>query len=87
MKGVERVPPGEMRFEDALSELEAIVRTLEAGEQDLEQSIALYERGVSLRKACQAKLDEAQQKITVLMGELEAEETPEQGPEAEEAGA
>jgi exodeoxyribonuclease VII small subunit len=64
----------EVRFSDALSELESIVRELESGQLDLEDSIARYERGVGLLAACRAKLEDAQQRVTTLMGEL--------GPEA-----
>jgi exodeoxyribonuclease VII small subunit len=66
--------PADMRFSEALSELERVVRELESGEADLEVSIERYERGVSLLQACRAKLDEAEQKITVLMGELEPDD-------------
>ncbi len=52
-----------MTFEDALRGLEEIVRQLESGEVPLDQSIALYERGDTLRKACQARLDAAQVRI------------------------
>lgn len=53
----------EMSFEDALRALETVVRRLESGEVPLDDSIALYERGEELRKACQARLDAAQAKI------------------------
>jgi exodeoxyribonuclease VII small subunit len=52
-----------MTFEDALRGLEEIVRKLEGGEVPLDQSIALYEGGDELRKACQARLDAAQVRI------------------------
>lgn len=53
----------EMNFEDALGELEGIVRALETGEAPLEKSIESYERGVALKKHCEAKLKDAQAKI------------------------
>jgi exodeoxyribonuclease VII small subunit len=46
-----------LSFEDALRALEDVVRLLESGEVPLDESITLYERGESLRKACQARLD------------------------------
>ena len=52
-----------LNFEDALGELEAIVRSLETGQAPLEDSIAAYERGIALKKHCEAKLREAQAKI------------------------
>lgn len=52
-----------MSFEEALRALEAVVRKLEGGDVPLDDSIALYERGEALRKACQARLDQAQARI------------------------
>src|SRR5689334_9500349 len=46
-----------LSFEDAQTELDSVVATLEAGEIDLDQSLALYERGVALARRCQALLD------------------------------
>jgi exodeoxyribonuclease VII small subunit len=64
-------PLSELRFSESLAELESIVQALEGGDLDLEDAIARYERGVTLLKACRAKLDDAEQKVTMLMGELE----------------
>jgi len=69
--------PEKMRFSDALSELESIVSALESGQLDLEDSLARYERGVALLRACQARLAEAEQRVTMLMGELEQDDTGE----------
>jgi len=52
-----------MTFEDALRALEDIVRRLEAGDVPLDESIDLYERGESLRRHCQQRLDSAQARI------------------------
>ncbi|MFN3827945.1 MAG: exodeoxyribonuclease VII small subunit [Micavibrio sp.] len=52
-----------LSFETALSELETIVRDLEAGKTSLEESIDAYERGVALRNHCEQKLRDAQAKI------------------------
>lgn len=65
------VPAAEVSFKEGLTELDGIVRALEGNQLELEDSIKSYERGVALLGALQAKLDEAQQKVTVLMGELE----------------
>lgn len=67
----------QLRFSEALGELEAIVAALESGELDLEDGLARYERGVALLRACQAKLAAAEQRVTMLMGELEADEVEE----------
>ena len=56
-------PITDMSFEEALRALENVVRSLESGDVPLDESIALYERGEELRKACQARLDAAQAKI------------------------
>lgn len=52
-----------LSFEAALDELEQIVRTLEAGNSQLDQAIDLYQRGADLKKHCEAHLRLAQQKI------------------------
>ncbi len=72
--------PDELSFGDALAELDTTVSALESGQLELEESLARYERGVALLRALQAKLADAQQKVTMLIGELEAEaESPEDG--------
>lgn len=53
----------EMSFEEAIRELEAVVGKLERGDVALEDSIALYERGALLRKRCEAKLKDAEEKV------------------------
>jgi exodeoxyribonuclease VII small subunit len=52
-----------MSFEDALSELEQIVKRLEAGSGKLNDAIASYERGALLKRHCEAKLREAQARV------------------------
>ena len=52
-----------LSFEDALAELEKIVRQLEDGKIKLEEAVTAYERGAALRAHCEAKLREAQLKI------------------------
>ncbi len=52
-----------MSFEEALEELEDIVRGLETGDGDLESSISGYTRGNHLKRHCEAKLKEAEAKI------------------------
>ncbi len=59
-------PVGEMSFEDAMSELEAVVGQLERGDVPLEASISLYERGAQLKKRCEAKLKEAEEKVAAI---------------------
>jgi exodeoxyribonuclease VII small subunit len=52
-----------MSFEDALSELEQIVKRLEEGKIRLDEAIASYERGAALKNHCETKLREAQAKV------------------------
>ena len=56
----------EMSFEDALRELETVVGQLERGEVPLDKSIELYERGAALKKRCETKLKEAEEKVAKL---------------------
>ena len=53
----------DLSFEDALKQLEEIVRTLEQGTAPLDESIALYQRGDALKRHCEARLKAAQEKI------------------------
>ena len=52
-----------LSFEDAIAQLEAIVRDLEAGNRSLEDSIEAYSRGAQLKAHCEAKLREAQDRV------------------------
>jgi exodeoxyribonuclease VII small subunit len=56
-----------MSFEDALAELEQIVRGLEGGQQKLEDAITAYERGAALRKHCETKLAEAEARVAAIV--------------------
>lgn len=57
---------GEMSFERALKELEAIVGRLERGDVELEESITIYERGEALRNHCDRLLKQAEAKVEKL---------------------
>lgn len=56
----------DLTFEQALGELEKIVRVLEDGQTGLEQSLASYEKGVGLLKKCYGQLAQAEQRILLL---------------------
>ena len=56
----------EMSFEEAMKELEQVVSQLERGDVALDQSIDLYTRGAELKKRCEAKLAEAEEKVAAL---------------------
>lgn len=60
-----------LSFEDALKELEVVVRRLESGEAPLDESIDLYARGEALRTHCQARLDAAQARIEAVVADRE----------------
>ena len=59
-------PVSEMSFEDAMRELETVVGQLERGDVALEDSIKLYERGAKLKKRCEDKLKEAEEKVAAI---------------------
>ncbi|HEY0418123.1 MAG TPA: exodeoxyribonuclease VII small subunit, partial [Acetobacteraceae bacterium] len=52
-----------LSFEEALAELERIVRGLEGGQLKLEDAITAYERGSELRRWCETKLNEAEMRV------------------------
>jgi exodeoxyribonuclease VII small subunit len=56
----------ELPFEEALQKLESIVETMESGDLPLETLLARFEEGTRLVKTCQAKLEEAELKISKL---------------------
>jgi exodeoxyribonuclease VII small subunit len=61
-------PPTPLPFEQALAELESILRELEDGTTSLEDALARYERGVGLLRQCYAQLRDAEQKVKLLAG-------------------
>ncbi len=54
-------------FEDSLAELEQLVEQMEQGEISLEESLKSFERGVTLTRTCQKALQEAEQKVQILI--------------------
>lgn len=56
-----------MSFEQAMMRLEEIVRSLEKGDAPLDQSLALFEEGTSLVRLCTTALEQAQQRVTILL--------------------
>jgi len=59
-----------LSFEQALAELEKIVSRMESGELSLEQSLAAHKRGLELARLCQQRLENAQQQVKILEGEV-----------------
>lgn len=66
------------KFEAALEELETIVSKLESEELPLEDSLSLFEKGISLSRICTKKLEEAEKKVDALLKELSEQKN---GPE------
>ncbi|MCI5893334.1 MAG: exodeoxyribonuclease VII small subunit [Clostridiales bacterium] len=65
-------------FENNLKELESVVKQLESGDVTLDEMLGLFERGIKLTRGCTAALDEAEQKISILMRNRETGEMEEQ---------
>ncbi len=63
-------------FESAIGELENIVKTLEAGDLSLEQSLQLFERGVQLSRFCHTRLEDAERRIEILSQSGDREAAP-----------
>jgi len=64
----------ELSFEEALSRLESIVQSLEAGGLVLEEAVSLFEEGMRLAKVCNQRLDAAELKISQLQTAIEDED-------------
>ena len=56
----------EMSFEEAMAELDHVVKQLEGGQVELEASIALYERGAAMKAHCETKLKSAEEKVAAI---------------------
>lgn len=64
-------------FETAMTRLEAIVMQLEEGKVSLDDSLKLYEEGISLVRLCSNRLDEAEQKIKIIRTSADGSKTEE----------
>ncbi|MEJ2646022.1 MAG: exodeoxyribonuclease VII small subunit [Gammaproteobacteria bacterium] len=56
-------------FENALKELEGLVEQMEKGDLSLEESLRHFERGIQLTRTCQQALQEAEQKVEILLSQ------------------
>ncbi len=61
----------ELSYKEASIELEGIIRSLESGELELEESLEGYTRGVELLKSLRTRLADAEQKVSVLMADVD----------------
>jgi exodeoxyribonuclease VII small subunit len=73
-------------FEAAMRDLEQLVERLEQGDLPLEESLAAFERGILLTRACQTALKEAEQKVEILLKKAGAPSVEEFTPEDSKAG-
>jgi exodeoxyribonuclease VII small subunit len=74
------------KFEEALKQLEEIVRDLESGDLSLEDSLKNFERGMKLIKFCSEKLEEVEQKVNILIKESDGNYSTQQFEFKEENG-
>ena len=65
----------EKKFEEMLERLEAIVASLESGDLPLEESLKIFEEGMNLVGVCSKKLEEAEQKVSLLVKESSGQYT------------
>jgi len=59
--------PGELKFEEAIADLEQVVEQLESGDLSLEDSLEAFEKGVGLVRYCNQKLSEVEKKVELLV--------------------
>ncbi|ACA87742.1 exodeoxyribonuclease VII small subunit [Shewanella woodyi] len=75
--------PENLTFEESLCELERIVSELEQGDVSLDDALKQFERGIKLVRNSQGKLEQAQQKVAILMADDESAPLTPFSPEAE----
>ena len=61
----------DLTYKEASQELERIIRSLESGDMELEESLESYTRGVELLKSLRTRLSEAEQKVSVLLQDVD----------------
>lgn len=67
----ERKNVEELTYKEASTELELIIRSLESGDMELEESLESYTRGVELLKSLRGRLADAEQKVSVLLQDVD----------------
>lgn len=65
----------ELTYKEASQELERIIRSLESGDMELEESLESYSRGVELLKSLRSRLADAEQKVSVLLADVDGTDT------------
>ena len=71
----EQKPVSELSYKEASQELERIIRALESGDMELEESLESYTRGVELLRSLRERLADAEQKVSVLMKDVDGNDT------------
>lgn len=66
----------ELSFEEALSRLEEIVKTLEGGDLALDDSLKIFEEGIALSRFCMKRLEEVEKKVEILLKDQNGTLTP-----------
>lgn len=61
----------ELTYKEASQELERIIRSLESGDMELEDSLESYTRGIELLKSLRSRLSEAEQKVSILLQDVD----------------
>ena len=67
----DRKPVEDLTYKEASTELELIIRNLESGDMELEESLESYTRGVELLRSLRARLEDAEQKVSVLLKDVD----------------
>lgn len=65
----------ELTYKEASQELERIIRSLESGDMELEESLESYTRGIELLKSLRSRLSEAEQKVSILLQDVDGTDT------------
>ena len=71
----DRKPVEDLTYKEASTELELIIRNLESGDMELEESLESYTRGVELLRSLRARLEDAEQKVSVLLKDMDGTDT------------
>lgn len=81
----ERKNVEEMTYKEATTELELIIRALESGDMELEASLESYVRGVELLKSLRSRLANAEQKVSILLKDVDGSDVLVEGEAASDA--
>ena len=77
----------DLSYKEASTELELIIRSLESGEMELEESLESYTRGVELLKSLRSRLAGAEQKVSVLLKDIDSNDELVPGAPADDSDA